>query len=188
MASRHDRPVTTASDSSRDAETAGLLAQSKQQDVSRKPVTNNGSSSSSSSMEAIMSKVMENSLRPYMDRLQRFEEKVSSEVARIDDTVRNLQTAVNDLSKNVATVLQSVNKYEVPTIKYSTELSSQGSSVRSSMQSITPRSCMSSHGRSSNHNISNSHIAIDQGGSRDLVPQSEDYFENEHEMRRTFSI
>ena len=54
----------------------------------------------SSSMEAIISKVMETTLRPYVERLQLCEEKIS----RIDDTIVNLQTTITDLSYNVATL------------------------------------------------------------------------------------
>lgn len=85
-----------------------------------------------------VARVMENSLRPFMERLQQFEEKVS----RIDETVRNLQTVVTDINKNVATVLQCV-KNEGSKSNYLTVGGLSPSSSASPLQSLSPTSCVS---------------------------------------------
>ena len=125
------RSVFVSNNSSHDAaDTVSHLIQSNNQRIrsSNDSFQNTPAISSgiSTGFETIISRALESSLQPYINRLQQFEENLS----RIDHTVRELQGAV--------TVLQSVTKHEAPGAKYEGFLS-QGSS----MQSITPNSCAS---------------------------------------------
>ena len=131
ITSRNENSVTVSSnsashDAKTEAKTVGHLAPRRKRRSSSDSLFQNPpaiSGSISTGLETIISRALESSLRPYMDRLQQFEENLS----RIDDTVRDLQGTVTDLSNKMA-VLQSATKHP-----------SQGSS----MQSITPSSCAS---------------------------------------------